>query len=269
MNDNTPVIENPVENTKSNGSDHPEYITIKYNHEEKQIPWEEAVALTQKGMNYDKKIEEYQQLQEKLQSYESTDTRGMVEFMSNFLQKNGFTNADGSPDFEAYKNAIETEKLVKQSVPKEYAKDLVETKKQADMTKKELEELKNKLNTNKEMDEFLKEFPDVGLEIQKRKIEGKPVDDIIPKEVVKMKNDLKISLTDAYLRYKYKNLAKKQTEETEIDKKNKENAEASTGSMSNSGTDNQFFTKEDVQGMTREQVLANYENIIKSQKKWK
>lgn len=264
--DNTPVIEEAVKDTTPDeGNNHPEYVTIKYNHEEKQIPWEEAVALTQKGMNYDKKLQEFEEIQGKLQEYEqkTTSTSEMVEFMNEFLQKNGYKS------FEDYKKAIELDKLVKQNVPKEYAEDLISTKKTAQQTQKELSELKNKFSLNKEMEDFLKEFPDVGLELQKRKIEGKPTDDILPAEVMKMKKSLGISLTDAYVRYQYKEMAKNMKEDSEIQRQNEENANASTGSLSDKGGKESFFTKEQVLKMSRDEVLKNYDAIARSKKKWK
>lgn len=266
MPDNTPVIEENVQDTTPNEeSNHPEYVTIKYNHEEKQIPWEEAVALTQKGMNYDKKMQEFEEIKGKLQEYEEKNSSNsdMVEYLTDFLHKNGYNS------FDEYKKAIELDNLVKKNVPKEYAEDLISTKKTAQQTQKELAELKNKFSLNKEMEDFLKEFPDVGLELQKRKIEGKPTDDILPAEVTKMKKDLGISLTDAYVRYQYKTMAKNMKEEAEVNKQNEENAKASTGSMSDKGGKETFFTKDQVKEMSRDEILKNYDAIVKSKKKWK
>jgi hypothetical protein len=85
-------------------------IKVKFNHEEKEIPYEEAVQLAQKGMNYDKAVE-----------------RARQEAKDNWIAEQGY-EWNGKPiTTEAeYKTAVQEKQLLEQykELPAEVAQKL-------------------------------------------------------------------------------------------------------------------------------------------------
>lgn len=64
-------------------------------------------------------------------------------------------------------------------------------------------------------------------------------------------------------------LAKANLEEQKANEKNQENSQKTPPPVKNSGDANQYFSREQVEKMTRDQVKKNYKQIIDSMKHWK
>ena len=63
-------------------------------------------------------------------------------------------------------------------------------------------------------------------------------------------------------------LVKKNIEEKKAQEKNRENSEKTLPDIKPSADRNEFFTREQVNKMSREQVRKNYDKIISSMKHW-
>lgn len=126
----------------------PQTIRIKYNHEEQEIPLEEAVPLVQKGMNYDK-------LQERVQQLE-TDPR--LSFVEDLAREQGM---DVNEYLDAVKAAREQQhinELVQQNIPEEYAREMLETRKFREQIEAEKKAKEEEARTNQSFQEFFQYF---------------------------------------------------------------------------------------------------------------
>lgn len=120
-------------------------LKIKYNHEEREIPVDEAVVLAQKGMNYDKLTGKLQSIEAELNQYR--------EQIGTYQTK------------EAQRQAEEhVRQLVGDGIDENVAKQLVEAKSKAMLTEQELNQLKAKAAVDNQINVFKAERPDVNLE---------------------------------------------------------------------------------------------------------
>lgn len=218
-------------------------LKYKYNHQEIEEPFNPDVhgELIQKGKNYDKVYENYNKLQ--------SDPR--LSFVENLAKQYDMTP-------EQYIQAVNQEQeqnrlneLIQSNIPPELASEILENRKfRETMTERERDFAKQEADKKMYAD-FVTEFPDIKA-------------DTIPKEVWEAVN-AGDTLVNSYMRYEHKQL------KTQLAAKNSNtaNAENSPGSMTGNGAVNQgMFTKAQVEAMTREEVRANLDNIIKSQKTW-
>jgi len=166
-----------------------ETIVLKYNHEEKDYTVSEVKELAQKGMNYDKKVEELTNLQNSPE----------LEFVRQQAKENDMTVAEYIQATHDYQKQTEVDKLVEQGTPEDIAKELVDKRyfdKQSKLDKEKAEkEQLSKDTETKDLNEFLETFPDV------------KVDDI-PDEVFNVAKEKSISLTDAMYRIQNQNMEK-------------------------------------------------------------
>lgn len=240
------VTEQPASTEETNNAaEQTEMFKYKYNHEDKEIPIEEARTLVQKGANYDK-------IQGKLEALESSPS---LKFVERQAKKNNMST-------EEYLDAVakeETKNEINKIVEKEGVSESVAIKlykaDKDDKTriKKEREE--------QDMIDFVKKYPDVK-ELSndfwiKQKESGESLVDFYGK--LSTKNEIQ-SLKDK--------LAKYESQE-QISNKNTENAGASTGSVTGNGAAEHLFTRDQVKNMSRAEVNKNYNKIIESQKQWK
>lgn len=178
-------------------------IKVKYNKEEIEIPYEEAVPLIQKGLNYDK-------IQERLQALES-DPR--LSFVEELAQEQGM---DVNEFIEAYKKWREQEQLnqlIQQNIPEELAQEILETRKLRAQIE---EERKVKEQQEKENEEFANFF-DYFREANGRDFDASK--DQIPQEVWEA-NANGVPLKYAYMEY----LNNKLKNQVQVLKQNEENA---------------------------------------------
>ena len=198
---------------------------IKYNKEQVNVEsLEELINGYQKGLNYDKKLQELENLQNsKLEKYAKAKADEL-----------GITVDEYMDQVEAYEKeqerAKEREKLdemINNGVPEDIAKEVIAAgqerkryQQRENELKKREEALQAEENKKKEYQDFLDQFPDVNPES-------------IPKEV--FEDAEKSSLSNAYMKWKLKDLEK----QLSVAKTNEKNARAAVGSTTESGPTNE------------------------------
>ena len=219
--------ENSEDNSKSDEVDFKPLLDalkgkIKYNKEDVTVDsLEELINGYQKGLNYDKKLQELENLQNsKLEKYARANAEQLGITVDEYMDR-----------VEKYEEAQkrqqeedELEQLISNGMPDTLARELIalrqtrhDFQKEINDLKQEKEEARQEAEKNKEYQDFLDSFPDVN-----------PKD--IPKEVFEEAE--KSSLSNAYMKWKIKNL------ETQLSvaEQNKKNESSTVGSVTDTGT---------------------------------
>lgn len=121
---------------------------VKFNHEEQELGYDEAVPLIQKGMNYDK-------LQERLGELE-TDPR--LSFVEDLAKEQGM---DVNEFLDAVRQSREQQSiddLVQQNIPEEYAREMLENRKFREQLEQEKQQKEEEEKKNSEFTEFFEVF---------------------------------------------------------------------------------------------------------------
>ena len=198
---------------------------IKYNKEEHEVKSiEDLIENYQKGLNYDKKLQELENLQNsKLEKYAKSKAEEL-----------GITVDEYMDQVEAYEREQERakereriEEMISNGVPEETAKEVIaagQMRKKYQQMENELKRREEELNKEeakkKEYQNFLDSFPDVD-------------PDKIPKEVFEEAE--KSSLSEAYMKWRMKDLEN----QLNIAKTNEKNAKASVGGVTETGPTNE------------------------------
>lgn len=203
---------------------------VKYNKENVTIEsLEELINGYQKGLNYDKKVQELESLQNsKAEVYikQKADEMGISvdEYMDQVEEYEKQQKAE--------KDQERLEEMMESGVPEELAKEVIATaelRRQLQQKENELKEKeeasKKKEQENKEYEEFMKNFPDVN-----------PED--IPKEV--FEDAVNSNLSSAYMKYKMKDLEN----QLKVAKQNEENSASTVGGVTETGTTQENHTKD-------------------------
>lgn len=203
---------------------------VKYNKENVTIEnLEDLINGYQKGLNYDKKVQELENLQNsKAEVYlkKKADELGISvdEYM------------DQVEDYERRQQEEQDqerlEEMIENGVPEDVAREVIATaelrrklqQKENELKERE-EETKRQEAENQEYEDFLKNFPDVN-----------PED--IPKEV--FEEAVNSDLSSAYMKYKMKDLEN----QLKIAKQNQENAESTVGGVTDTGTTKENHTSD-------------------------
>ena len=203
---------------------------IKYNKEDHEVPSiEDLIENYQKGLNYDKKLQELENLQNsKLEKYakEKADALGISvdEYMDRVERY--------EEDQKRQQEQSELDELVNAGMPDTLARELIAGREQRKQLQRELNEIKEEREAakkeaakNKEYEDFLKEFPDVKASE-------------IPKEVFEEAE--KTSLSNAYMKWKMKEM------ETQISilKTNEKNKNSAVGGVTSTGPTNEKHEKD-------------------------
>lgn len=195
---------------------------VKYNKENVTIEnLEDLINGYQKGLNYDKKVQELENLQNsKAEVYlkKKADELGITvdEYM------------DQVEDYERRQQEEQDqerlEEMIENGVPEDVAREVIATaelRRKLQIKENELKEreeaTKAKEKEEKEYQDFLKNFPDVN-----------PED--IPKEV--FEEAVNSDLSSAYMKYRLNELEN----QLKIAKQNQENAESTVGGVTETGT---------------------------------
>lgn len=194
---------------------------IKYNKEDHEVKSvEDLIENYQKGLNYDKKLQELENLQNsKLEKYakQKADELGISvdEYMDKVEQY--------EKDQQKAQEQERLEQMIENGVPEDVAREVIATsqlRKQLQAKENELKakerEQAEKEAKDKEYADFLKEFPDVN-----------PED--IPKEVFEEAE--KSSLSNAYLKWQLKETKNKLS----VAEQNEKNSKATIGSVTETG----------------------------------
>lgn len=227
---------------------------LKYNHEEKEIPYSQAVELAQKGMNYDK-------VQEKLQSLENNPGLSWIQQQA---QRYGMTVENFIDAMNRQEEQDQLNELIQKNIPPEYAEKLMKVDK-LEQWKQSFEQTENR---RKDYEALLGAYPEL-IDPQKAAT--------IPKAVWDKVNQGK-SLLDAYNEYQVaeyrKQIATMTTNQQAgqtVNDKNLQNAQSSAGSAKSDGpVPGDFISKETFEQNKHNMkwVQDNLDKLNKSQKKW-
>jgi hypothetical protein len=203
---------------------------IKYNKEEVNVESiEDLIEKYQKGLNYDKKLQELENLQNsKLEKYAKSKADELGISVDEYMDQ-----------VEAYEKEQEKAKemeriqeMVNNGVPEETAKEVIaagQMRKKYQQMENELKKREEALNKEeakkKEYQDFLDQFPDVN-------------PDDIPKEVFEEAENS--TLSNAYMKWKMKELEK----ELSVAKTNAKNAKSSVGGITETGPTNEKHEKD-------------------------
>lgn len=203
---------------------------VKYNKENVSIEsLEDLINGYQKGLNYDKKVQELENLQ----------NSKAEKYIQQKAKELGITVDEYMDQVEQYEKQQKEERdqerleeMVESGVPEDLAREVIATaelRRQLQLKENELKEKeeasKKKDKENQEYEEFVKNFPDVN-----------PKD--IPKEV--FEDAANSNLSSAYMKYKMKDLEN----QLKIAKQNEENAESTVGGVTDTGTTQENHTSD-------------------------
>jgi hypothetical protein len=126
-------------------------IRIKYNHEERDLSYDEAVELAQKGMNYEKAMERASQEAEQ-------------RALDNFIAQQGYEwNDQPITTYAEYQQALAEQELMEKygNVPEEVVQELLENRRFREQYMAQQEEAKQQQYQNQQFQELVESFPDV------------------------------------------------------------------------------------------------------------
>lgn len=195
---------------------------VKYNGESVNIESiDDLVTNFQKGLNYDKKQEQYENLQNsKVEQYVSKKAKELGMSVDDYIEQ----VENYEREQEKAKEQARLEEMINKGVPEDVAKEVIATsqlRKQLQEEKNALEEQKEKAKAendkNKQYADFVEQFPGV-----------KP--ESIPKEV--FENAQHKTLVEAYKDWLIKDLETK----LKIKEQNEKNANSAVGSVTETGT---------------------------------
>lgn len=194
---------------------------VKYNGESVNIESiDDLVTNFQKGLNYDKKQEQYENLQNsKVEQYVSKKAKELGMSVDEYIEQ----VENYEREQEKAKEKARLEEMISNGVPEDVAKEVIATS----QLRKQLQEKENALkeqeektkaenDKNKQYADFVEQFPNV-----------KPED--IPKEV--FENAQNSNLVSAYKDWLIKDLETK----LQIQKQNAKNANSAIGSITETG----------------------------------
>lgn len=247
-------------------SDTQAFLTVKFNHEDKSLGENEAKEYAQKGLNYDKVKSAYETLENQNKAlYDAA-------------------KAEGFDNLENYVLALKAHKLAPvpslETAMQPFLKDgLSETtaRQLAQMTINEIAARntsvieKSKSAIASSYDSKLQKQANLLMEIfpQYKGISKMP-DDFVSKYEDKIINE-DLSYLEAVFDYEYNRLkAENEAFKAQLHANcaNEENQKTSTGSIKDDGEDRTYFTREQVENMSPEEIRKHYTHITKSMKKW-
>lgn len=203
---------------------------IKYNKETVNVEsLEDLITGYQKGLNYDKKLQELENLQNsKLEKYARTKASELGITVDEYMDQ----VEQYEKDQQKAREEEQLEEMLNNGVPDSIAREVIATgqlrrelqKKENELKEREAAE-KREAEKNREYEEFLDRFPDVN-----------PED--IPKKV--FEDAQNSSLSDAYMRWQIKDLQN----QLSVAKTNEKNREASVGGVTDTGPTQEKHSKD-------------------------
>lgn len=194
---------------------------IKYNKETVNVEsLEDLITGYQKGLNYDKKLQELENLQNsKLEKYAKQKAAELGITVDEYMDQ----VEQYEKDQQKAREEEQLEEMINNGVPDSIAREVIATsqlrrelqKKENELKEKE-EASKKEAEKNREYEEFLDRFPDVN-----------PED--IPKEV--FEDAQTSSLSDAYMRWQIKELQN----QLNVAKTNEKNRASTVGGVTDTG----------------------------------
>jgi hypothetical protein len=226
----------------------PQKIKVKYNHQELELPYDEAVTHIQKGMNYEKAVE-----------------RARQEARDAWIAEQGYEwNGKAITTEAEYKEAVREAEIRKslenRELPPEVIEELVESRKFREESKAEKQTRQQQERQQKDFQAFFEAYPDI-----------KP--NQIPAEVWQEVQNGK-SLVDAYAKHENTQLKTKLAEyeaKFKAQETNNANASSSPGSVTGNGENPaDFISRETFEANKKDQkwIIKNLTRIQASRAKW-
>lgn len=250
-------------------------IKVKFNHEEKEIPLEEATTLIQKGMNYDKVQGKHNDLETALRARDEEVARRFgaqgIRTWDDLIR--GWDNTQRVQQTQVVDQQFQT--AVRQMAAKYNANPdiLLEVvqglvgQHPAVIRSQQLEQENGQIKTQAQFQErvtreaaqFKTAYPDLD-------------SGTIPQEVWDRVNR-GYSLLDSYQIYENRVLKEQlnaKDQALKVQEQNKKNAANNPGSVSGNGNvPSGHFTRAQVEKMSQTEVTKNYDQILESMKTWK
>jgi hypothetical protein len=161
-----------------------------------------------------------------------------------------------------YKQAVKEQELINkyssQGLPDDVVAELVEGKKFRDQYNDTQKQSADRAKQESDFHAFLESYPDV---------DPKDIPQTVWDEVSNGK-----SLVDAFVKHENQTLKQRLAEvekSKQIEQQNIDNAQASTGAVTNTGGNPAYFTREQVAKMSISETNRNWTAINESMKKWK
>lgn len=123
-------------------------LRVKYNHEEREIPIDEAIPLVQKGLNYDK-------LQERYQALES-DPR--LQFIESLANQYGMDVNEYMTAVQQQQEQSRIQELVEKGISEELAQEMLENRKFREQIEAEKQAKQQEEQENAQYNEFFDYF---------------------------------------------------------------------------------------------------------------
>jgi hypothetical protein len=165
--DTKPPSDN-VESTQE--SEKPQKLKVKFNHEERELDFEEAAQLAQKGMNYEKAVERARQ-------------EAAQQARDSVIAEMGYTwNGQPITTEAQYKQAMAEQKLIEQyrdrDLPPEVIQELVENRRDREERQREKQTQAEQAKQQEAFNEFFQYFE----QVNDRRFDANK--DILPQEVI-------------------------------------------------------------------------------------
>lgn len=226
----------------------PQTIKVKYNHEELELPVDQATALIQKGLNYDKIYEKY----------EGLSKSKALKILNDRAERMGITADELAQRMENEISESEVKELAEaKGYDAEDARRIIEAQTIKANEEKRLQADKQKAERdqwiNDQIGEFKTGYPDINIETD------------LPNTVVDLWLNQNIPLTIAYKAYLADNMPETKKEIKAMQEEvNKENAAKSMGDVQSKGdAENMEINAETIKKMTPEQRRANMGKLMK------
>lgn len=211
---------------------------------------EELKELAEMGRYYK------EQGKQKLESYKNDPRIGLVEQLAqeNNMSVDQYLEAvDKQREYDRIQ-AIANEK----QVPVEVANELYEAMKLKDQVKQEQQTKAEKEAEDKAFNKFISEY------------KGDVAN--LPEELIELWGQTG-DINQAHTMWKFQQMESKLAEYEEklnVHNQNVENSQASTGSVTGNGSpDEKLYTRAEVKKMSKDDVNANYDKVLRSMKTWK
>lgn len=249
-----------TQSTETTETAQEQHIRVKYNHEELDLPYEEAVQHIQKGMNYDKAVERAkQEAEDAVYAGFGYEWKG-----KQITSKAEYDSAIAEQQMEErIRNQYSTlpDEIVDEIIAGKQFREKLEAKESETLKEKAQRERQETELATKQADnmEFLRLFK----EENGRNWESA---DTLPKEVIEFTKQGK-SLSDSYARY----LVGAYKQKLGAQEVNATNAATSTGSVTghgSAGSDHISFETFEANKGNQSWVIKNLDKINESRAKW-
>lgn len=234
----------------------PQAFKVKYLHEEKEVPYDEAPTYIQKGMDYDRVKGKYE------------ETKPVLSFVEELAQESGMSVQEYLQAAREYREAEKIRALAeKEGISEELAQRLTKLERNEQDRQHQEHQRQQEARKNQEYNEFFTYFESEN----GRSFDG--TKDAIPDEVWQGVAKGK-TLLDSYQSYEARMLkdkvkeleSKLQTQQTNVS-----NNATSTGSVTGNGAITADFISQELFNNNkhdREWVVKNFERINQSRKSW-